>query len=288
MRIAHIILTHKNHNQLLRLIKTLQHPQFDFYIHLDGKVELSELEGLKDFPNVKFIKNRIACNWGGFTILQAVFNSIKEVLDSGVKYEFINLLSGQDYPVTSPAQIFEFLQQNRGKNFISFDAEHNSEWWQTASDRYEKYHFTDFNFKGRFFVEKVLNMVAPVRKFPEYTKLYGGNKSTWWTISTDCAAFLTEKFNDSPKMLRFLKYCWGTDEFVIPTMIMNSPYREQVVNDNLRYIDWSEGNANPKLFGLSDFEDIQSSKMLFARKFDEYHDKDILNKIDQTIETSNK
>jgi hypothetical protein len=288
MRVAHIILTHKNHDQLVRLIKTLQHPQFDFYVHLDAKVPVSEVAILKEFPNVKLITNRIACNWGGFTILQAVFNSISEVLNSGVKYEFINLLSGQDYPVTSPQHIFDFLEERKGKNFISFDAEHDSDWWKTALDRYEKYHFTDLNFKGKFFAEKIVNMLAPARKFPEYTKLYGGNKSTWWTISTDCAAFLNEKFNNSPKLIAFLKYCWGTDEFVIPTLIMNSPYKEQVINDNLRYIDWSEGNANPKLFGLSDFDDIRSSNMLFARKFDNQHDEDILDKIDQTILTSNK
>jgi len=287
MRVAHIILTHKNHDQLVRLIKTLQHPQFDFYIHLDAKVPLSELEGLKELPNVKLITNRIACNWGGFTILQAIFNSINEVLNSGVAYEFINLLSGQDYPITSPQHIYDFLHKQKGKNFISFDAEHDSDWWKTAFDRYEKYHFTDLNFKGKFLAEKIINMITPARKFPGYTKLYGGNKSTWWTISSDCAAYLNEKFSNSPKMTSFLKYCWGTDEFVIPTLIMNSPYKEQVVNDNLRYIDWSEGNANPKLFVLSDFDDIRRSNMLFARKFDEYHDENILNKIDQTIQTSN-
>jgi hypothetical protein len=288
MRVAHIILTHKNPDQLFRLIKTLQHPQFDFFIHLDGKVQLSELERLKEFPNVKFISNRIACNWGGFTILQAIFISISQILNSGLKYEFINLISGQDYPVISPQQIYEFLDERKGKNFISFDAEHDSDWWKTALDRFQKYHFTDLNFKGKFFAEKILNMVTPARKFPEYTKLYGGNKSTWWTISTDCAAYLTEKFYSNPRMTSFLKYCWGTDEFLIPTLIMNSPYKDHVVNDNLRYIDWSEGNANPKLLDLNDFENIRSSNMLFARKFDDFYDQEILDKIDQSIKTIDK
>ncbi|MET1056685.1 MAG: beta-1,6-N-acetylglucosaminyltransferase [Pedobacter sp.] len=288
MRVAHIILTHKNHSQLVRLVKTLQHPQFDFYIHLDAKVPTSALEGIKEFSNVKLIKNRVACNWGGFTIVQAIFNSIAEVLDSGVKYDFINLLSGQDYPIVNPEQIYNFLQQNKGKNFISFDADHNSEWWKTAFDRYEKYHLTDFNFKGKFFAERILNKLTPARKFPEYTKVYGGNKSTWWTISTECAAYMNEKFNNSPKMIRFLKYCWGTDEFVIPTLIMNSPHQENVINDNLRYIDWSEGNPNPKSFVLSDFDAIESSNMLFARKFDEFHDESILNRIDDAIQVNKK
>jgi hypothetical protein len=285
MRVAHIILTHKNPDQLVRLIKTLQHPQFDFFIHLDGKVQLSELDSLKEFANVTFITNRIACNWGGFTILQAIFISISQILNSGVKYDFINLLSGQDYPIISTQHIYDYLNERKGKNFISFDAEHDSDWWKTALDRFAKYHFTDLNFKGKFFAEKIINMITPARKFPEYTNLYGGNKSTWWTLSTDCAAYLTEKFYSNQKLSSFLKYCWGTDEFVIPTLIMNSQFKEHVVNDNLRYIDWSEGNPNPKLLDLNDFENIRNSNMLFARKFDVYHDQSIMDKIDESILT---
>lgn len=89
-------------------------------------------------------------------------------------------------------------------------------------------------------------------------------------------------------MRKFLKFCWGTDEFVIATMIMNSPFKDQVVNDNLRYIDWSEGNANPKILGLEDFDPILSSNMLFARKFDEHHDREILDKLDQSTGASNQ
>jgi len=287
MRIAHIILTHKNPAQLARLIETLRHPQFDFYIHVDAKVPADEMKDFKELSDVTFIRDRIECNWGGFTIVKAIFNSISEVLASGIKYDFINLLSGQDYPIRSPQHIYDFLQQQKGKNFISYDAVHNSEWWRTAADRYEKYHFTDLNIKGKFFAERILNLITPTRKFPEYAEVYGGNKGTWWTISGDCAVYMNDKFNNSPKLIRFLKYCWGTDEFVIPTLIMNSPFKDQVINDNLRYIDWSEGNASPKSFDLSDFDEISNSKMLFARKFDLSHDQHILNKIDQELLTSN-
>jgi hypothetical protein len=288
MRVAHIILTHKNPVQLARLIKTMQHPQFDFYIHADTKIRIDDLKDIEQMPNVKLIKNRIECNWGGFTLLKAIFNSLSEVLSSGIDYGFINLLSAQDYPITTPQKIYEFLLEKKGKNFISFDESHNSEWWKNASNRYEKYHFTDLKIKGKFFLERILNMFMPSRKFPEYSTLYGGNKSTWWTISTDCAIYLCEKFYENTKLHKFLQFCWGTDEFVIPTFIMNSHFKDHVVNDNLRYIDWSEGKASPKLFDLSDFEKISSSNMLFARKFDSVHNEAILDKIDEQLLTDPK
>jgi hypothetical protein len=287
MRVAHIILTHKNPVQLARLIKTMQHPQFDFYVHADTKLSDDDLKKIKEIPNVTMIKARIECNWGGFTLLKAIFSSLSEVLASGVRYDFVNLLSGQDYPICTPQKIYDFLEQKQGKNFISFDQSHDSEWWKTAANRYERYHFTDLKFKGRFFLERILNMITPARKFPEYSALYGGNKSTWWTISADCAIYLNKKFNESPKLHTFLQYCWGTDEFVIPTFIMNSAFKDHVINDNMRYIDWSEGKASPKLFDLSDFEKISSSDMLFARKFDTEYNEAILDKIDEQLLTNN-
>jgi hypothetical protein len=287
MRIAHIIIIHKNLNQLARLIKSMQHPQFDFYVHVDGKVSDQELKKFVGSPNIIFINNRIKCNWGGFTILRAIFNSISEIVSSGKRYDFINLISGQDYPISSPRQILDFLGQHTGKNFISYDTSSESEWWKKAAHRYQKYHLTDFNIKGRYMIERMINSILPARKFPEYSTLYGGNKSTWWTISGECGAYLDHKFRNSPELVRFSRFCWGTDEFVIPTLILNSRFKDQVINESLRYIDWSEGNASPKIFDVSDFEKIMSSKMLFARKFDLDKDSEILDKIDLAISEGN-
>jgi hypothetical protein len=111
--------------------------------------------------------------------------------------------------------------------------------------------------------------------------LYGGCKSTWWTISGECAKYVIEALLTNRKLNNFLKFSWGTDEFAIPSIIMNSPFKKNTINENMRYIDWSEGNAHPKLLGSDDFEKIKSSGMLFGRKFDIEFDEAILNKIDR-------
>lgn len=287
MRVAHIIITHKNYSQVARLIQTMQHPQSDFYIHSDARVPAAELDNLKDLQNTFLIRKRIKCNWGGYSLTKAIFNSISEVLATGIAYDYINLLSGQDYPISPPEQFHNFLTQQNGKNFIAYDESQESEWWRKAAGRYEKYHFTDYKFKGKFLLEKIVNKIAPGRKFPGYTTLYGGNTSTWWTISRECAIYLNKTFNSSSQLPKFLRFCWGTDEFVITTIIMNSPFKEHTINNNLRYIDWSEGKDSPKLFDLSDYEKIKNSKKMLARKFDINYDRHILNKIDQQLLTNN-
>lgn len=280
MRIAHIIMAHKNPQQLLRLIKRLEHPNSDFFIHLDKKVPIEEFKLITDLNYATFIKNRINCNWGGNSLFSGILSSLNEVVSSNRSYDFINLLSAQDYPLTTAENIFDYFNSNPKTNFISYDESRETDWWKKAVLRYEKHHFTDFEFKGKYFIQKIINKIYPTRKFPLPMELYGSCKSTWWTITGDCAAHVNDIFVNNKKLKRFLKYSWGTDEFAFATITMNSPYKNSVVNNNLRYIDWSEGNAHPKILLIEDFEKIKKSKMLFGRKFDNDVDEEILNIID--------
>lgn len=280
MRVAHLIMAHRNPAQIARLAEKLNHPNFDIYLHIDDKVDIEPFLHLKTIPNLYFIKHRSKCNWGGFSLFKGIVDCMVEILHAPTKYAFINMISGQDYPLYDSNHIYEYLKSRQDTIFLSFEESSESEWWRQASLRYEKYHFTDLTMKGRYFIEKVLNKFAPTRKFPETLELYGGNKSCWWTLTRESAQYVVAKLDESPKLLSFLKYCWGTDEFVIPTLIMNSHLKPKVVNDNLRYIDWSEGNAHPKLLGVNDFKEMCNSKMLFARKFDPDFDSEIFDKID--------
>ena len=280
MRIAHIIMAHKNPNQLVRLLKRLEHQNFDFYIHVDKKINIDHFKIVSELSFVNFIQNRIYCNWGGNSLLLGIISSLNEVLSLDKKYDFINLLSAQDYPLCSAESINEFFEKNLNTSFISYEQSENSDWWKEGVSRYEKYHLTDFTFFGKYVLENMLNRFLPKRKFPLKVKLYGGSKATWWTLSGDCAKYISGIFNTDKKLTNFLKFSWGTDEFAISTLIMNSAFKINTVNENMRYIDWSGGGVNPKLLGIKDYEKIKSSGMLFGRKFDTEFDSNILDQID--------
>ncbi|ETZ22612.1 beta-1,6-N-acetylglucosaminyltransferase [Pedobacter sp. V48] len=266
MRIAHLIMAHKNPDQLLMLVESLQHPNFDIYLHVDKKVDLTTFKDIGG--NVNIIRNRTVCNWGGNSFLNAITHSLHEILATGKNYDFINLLSGQDYPLKSSEYIYNFFESKKGINFISYDDTSVSEWWKQANARYEQYHFTDFTVRGRYLLQAVLNTIAPRRKFPIPVDLYGGSNSTWWTISGECAKYLDDKFYTNLKLRQFLKYTWSPDEFIIASLIMNSEFKNRVLNNNLRYIDWSEQKAHPKILVMEDLPSLTNSDMLFARKFD--------------------
>ena len=102
------------------------------------------------------------------------------------------------------------------------------------------------------------------------------------TLSTDCAAYVAEFIETNKKLKRFIRFTWGPDEFVIPTLVMNSKYSDTVINDNFYYIDWSNGGSNPKTLTVDDFERIISSGKMLARKFDIRQDRVILDLLDGT------
>jgi hypothetical protein len=283
MRIAHIILVHKNPVQLEYLIKTMSHPDFDFYIHLDKKTDIIPFAHLTEIDQVYFIKNNIICNWGGYSIVEAICRSIDQVQQSGITYDFVNLLSGQDFPIKPVNEIHDFFNNKLGFSFLSFDHSNDTKWWKDTESKYKKFHLTDMEFKGKYIVQNILNAITPERTFLNSIKLYGGSKSTWWTITYDCALYVSNYLKVNPKIVNFLRFTWGSDEYIITTILMNSHHRNKIINENYRYIDWSGGKAHPKSLTIADYKNIINSGNMFARKFDTDIDKEILYKLNEHI-----
>ncbi|HTS45013.1 MAG TPA: beta-1,6-N-acetylglucosaminyltransferase [Puia sp.] len=283
MRIACLIMAHKDPLQVERLIKKFEHEGFDFYIHLDKKSDKSEFKYLENLKRVYFIKNRIKVRWASFSFVKAIVTSMKEVLNSGRHYDFISLMSGQDYPIKPISAIYSFLKNNQEKNFICF--EEQGEWWNHAIDRIKKYHFTNFDFKGRYRVQFMVNAILPRRKFPLPYMLYGGPRAMCMTLTPACARYVVNFIEENRRLRKFAYFTWGPDEFLIPTIIMNSQFKNSVINNNFYYIDWSKGGSNPKTLTVEDFELLAKTDKLLARKFDIAEDAAILDLIDEmTVE----
>ena len=82
-----------------------------------------------------------------------------------------------------------------------------------------------------------------------------------------------------PEVVRFFKYVWGADEFIFSTVIYNSPYTAHV-RENLLYLDWTEGKANPKVLTVADLDVLIHSEKWFARKFDADIDSAVLDRLE--------
>jgi hypothetical protein len=106
------------------------------------------------------------------------------------------------------------------------------------------------------------------RSYPaSFPKLYGG--STYWSLTRDTLQQVIDYTRIHPELLRRMKHTFCSEEIYFQTVIMHSPRSGNVVNDNLRYIDWvSERGGRPAFLDASDFPDIRASNTIFARKLD--------------------
>lgn len=118
------------------------------------------------------------------------------------------------------------------------------------------------------------------RKFPPGLVPYGG--SDWFTISAEFTKYLLS-IQPSDPFYRLMATSLLPVEIFYHTLLMNSPFKEHAVNNNLTHIDWSDQGYHPSTLTISDFESLKNSDKLFARKFDPETDEAVLDRIDQEL-----
>ncbi|MDP1817250.1 MAG: beta-1,6-N-acetylglucosaminyltransferase [Leadbetterella sp.] len=280
MKVAHLIITYTDPLQTERMVKRMLDPDFDFYIHVDAKMPLNSHELLAKLPNVYFIKNRIDVKWAGFSTIQAELNSIHEILDSKRSYDFVSLLSGQDYPIRTVNEMKQFYEERKGKLMLKYrEFEHE---WVEGMERVSRYYLANYSFLGRYFVERLMNQLLPKRKLPKGLKFYGS--SMFWCLSTDVLKYVLENVEQNNQRKRFYKFTWAPDEFLFQTEILNSPFADKVINENCHYYKHPPHTPNPQWLGVNDINDIMQSDRIFARKFNTNRDPEILNQLDILID----
>ena len=299
MRIAYIILAHNSPEQLVRLIFKLNTDDVSFFIHIDKKTDktiYSQIfNQLNKLPNVFFVK-RYNSYWGSFNLVKATLEAINLIGKTGLEFDYVIFLSGQDYLIKTNAYIKRFLQENQGKEFIEYFPLPDSQWKEGGLIRIEYWHiywneqyfcipaFREFKspIVSLLYSFLILPLVKK-RKLPEGFAIYGG--SQFWCLTGECIKWINIFVKQNPKFVKRFNYTYCTDEIFFQTLILNSPFKDKVVNDNLKYIDWG-GDINayhPIILEKKDFEKIRESEKLFARKFDQSKDSDILDMIDKMI-----
>ena len=90
-----------------------------------------------------------------------------------------------------------------------------------------------------------------------------------WSLSRGLIEHLLDHLDRNPSYLKRFAHTHCPDEIAMQTLIMNSPFAANVVNDNLRYIDWSRmKSAHPYMLDLANWDAMVTSGKLLARKID--------------------
>lgn len=329
MKLAYIILAYKDVELVSRLIDQLRTDGSTFIVHVcknAGNRYTNELKKLqKGQTDVYFCKRERGTHFY-FGLVKGTLNGLKFLNDNKIDYDYVNLISGQDYPIKTKKEILDFFKQNNGKQFMtnwpifpSLDSPYflNHPWGSSRQIyRIDRYHIkfngkvhsipeiesgrlTDHNLlntlkiflynsvkyirEGKWKEEFILLLLSRTlprkRKLPEGISLYGG--STWWSITRACAEHILETNRKKKIFNSFFKYTLIPDEMYFQTHVMNSPFKNNIVNNNLRFITWgTEDKTHPIIYTKEHFKLLKNADGLFARKFDIKKDKEIIEKLD--------
>jgi hypothetical protein len=281
VNVAYLITAYHQPRHLARLVQALDCSWARFVIHVDAKVDIVPfISALPPCDRVTFLpdKQRVDCHWGGFGLVQASLNLIREATRrEGGRLGRYCLLSGSDFPIKSIGQLHAAFCSNR--EYLSVDREAGKRNANSHFDRrVSHYHFRDHPWLMRAGLSGRIPRLAasPIR-------LYVG--SGWWSLTEAAIRFALDFIDQHPWYMRHMRYVDIPDETFFTTLVKASPFSANIVDDfedppshdplhsrntyGSHYIDWRAGGSHPKVLTLADLPLIAPSAALFARKFEE-------------------
>lgn len=304
----YLILTHKNFNQLKRLINALEDGASRFIIHLDAAANLEELKTvLAKTENVLFVEDRIDCIWGDFSIVQATLNSLDFLVKNNLEGYTI-LMSGQDYPIKSKQYINDYLKRNQSYNHISihrnpvareepvfykrrlthynfFLSKRRGDavsipyfWCQSFKEMIKTLIYISKNYKKANFFKIFTQKTYP------YIDFYQGHQ--WFAFNYETLLKVHHAIKGKEKELcDFFNYVTVPDEYFFHTVLKNLQKQDaDILIKNSLTVNLPFNHDETHLHDLLD----ELPHKLFARKFDENYSKGIMDMLDEHFVMQNE
>lgn len=279
IKIAFLMLCHQDPEQISLLIgKLAGFRDADIYIHADLnhpeiRSAIPEEKGVYLLPEAK----SFPIQWGGINMVKATLQLIRTVRETGKAYDYLWLISGQDYPIIPAAEIEQRLAEKDGMNYISMV--------RPGDDRYGFYRklyevaYPPWINKDTIPVKITKRLYKTVtggkthtfrrfiRKKPfDFTFFFG---SQWWTLTSEAAYRILRFSDDHPEMLKYYEKTLIPDESFFQTVFMMGEFREKQ-RDGLTFAPMDRSSRHADTLTEQDYEKLMNArgKYCFARKFD--------------------
>ncbi|MDT2021257.1 beta-1,6-N-acetylglucosaminyltransferase [Methylocella sp. CPCC 101449] len=258
--IAYLILVHRFPEQFKRMFRAIYDPENIYVVHVDLKSGL-ELEDdiarfLSSYPSAEILPAEQA-TWGGYSLVNTELRGMAHLLKMSPNWSHFINLSGQDFPIKSQSYIASYLARHEGHEFIKVLDQR--EMRPETVQRIKEY-VVELN--GGIY------RTAVQRSFLSGVTPYISNQ--WMIVSRAFCEFVCH----SPEVDRYKQFYRNTfisDEGFFQTVMMNTSAHGQIINDDLRTIDWvpdGDIKLRPRTLTADDAEQLIASENLFARKFD--------------------
>ena len=286
MTFAYLITAHEDTKVLRILLKSLDNPNCDIFIHWDKKSLCpSGLNSILKYSKLYLVENPVKVDWGSYTQVQAEMKLFRTAFIHG-PYDYYHLISASDMPIKCYNEMKSFFKHNKGKEFIAFNKD-------VLESRIKYYHLFVCQqrnmprwklYSDKIFVGMQRVFFRQGRKVLRNFSIYKG--ANWCSVTNDFVRCLMDNEKFVMQISMFAKI---PDEHYKQIVAMNFGFADRIFNLEdehlgcMRYVDWERGS--PYNWLESDFEEIIKSGRMFCRKISS---EKLANKILEYILLDNK
>ena len=292
MKIAYLMVVHRNPKLLKRVIGMLSSGDSAFFIHVDRKTDIREFAAISG-EDVFFCEQRVAVHWGEFSQVEATMRLLRQALASSANYDYFAFLQGSDYPLRSGRYVQRFLEENRGWEFINLVQMPAPGY---SLSKINKLRYASDKPVRRFAARALAKIGLAYRNYENYLKglqAYAGQ--AWWTLSREACSYIVDFSTRNPTLEKYFRNTFTADEMFFHTILGNSPFRSRL-RRCLVFVDPDWSIADDRRHRVSDkhlrvFESQEkvwvedewgSGEVLFARKFSD-DNLGLIDRIDEMI-----
>ncbi|MDV2996431.1 MAG: hypothetical protein N4J56_006085 [Chroococcidiopsis sp. SAG 2025] len=301
MKICYFIQSHKNPEQICRLIRAIKqgNPNSQVLVNHNFGISNLDLRDVGNYSGIELLQRSKSIKRANSSILETYLEAIRLLGDRGFDFDWLICLSGQDYPTQPISKIEQFLSKTEYDGFIRYydPLAEKSAWNEKSIQRFfhqyvqlpdstawllRKYsgkieHYTPLIVKWRYSMVGLKTKTPFDRNFKCYRGWY------WNTLSRNCIKFLINYLSEHPNILRYYKRTIGPEESLIQTVLVNSQ-QFNLCNDDKRYYDYPlELGGYARLLTVTDYPSVTNGNFHFARKFDAEIDSEILDLLDTQV-----
>jgi hypothetical protein len=297
------IQSHRDPEQVYRLVRTLRQGsrgpivvQHNFAgCHLDWE-PLASLPDTHLLPaSGPQIRAHFSCQ------MQPYLDAIDWLERGSVPYDWLVNLSAQDYPVTPIPRIEAFLDAAQSDGYIRhWDVLSPASPWSQRKARaryWHRYRRLRPGAEKMLHAVRLLTRILPIHFYLDYGpyvgvrllktpfggdfRCYGG--WAWFSLRRSAVLYLRDFLAAHPEVERHFRGVITPEECLVQTVLANS-HRFDLVDDDLRYIDYSRATkGSPRTLTVADIPLLASGSYHFARKFDLGVDREVLDRIDREL-----
>jgi hypothetical protein len=315
MRVVYYLQTHTRPAQVTRLVEVIKagSPDSVVLISHDASRPPLDVPRLESLPGVHVFSER--GGYGDFSHLDRYFAAIDWLDEQGIDYDWLENITGQDYPLLPIAQLEEKFASATVDGYLLYapvfpeqapsDADPGSGKplcapWDAAM-RYQYRHWwlgkptprkqrwlrplMALDFAQPWLRLSLAFSTVGVRRrttiFNDDFVCYGG----WFfcTLTRTAARYARDFAKDNPEVTDYFRTVLAPEEAYLQTVLVNSG-KFTFEPDAKRYIDLSTSrNNHSKTLGIADLDAMLASGAHWARKFDPDHDAAVLAELDKRI-----